>query len=1169
MKRFIVSCCRQAFVVPAVFLWMVLGGNAEAQKYVRVTSADVLFDGAECILVCENEGKAMKTGASNSKYRDAVNVTIDRSTTPYSISIGAEEVSVITLEQATGGWYLHNVDLDKNGYLYVSTSGTDLNTGVNSNRAVWTISPSSTETTITNSSNSGRKIKYSTSNSRFAYYSNSDNTSLAVQLYMKEVVCEEPSALDYMAEDDLAMLYWEAPENGVPNGYEITYQRKVTGSSPVSVLTQETDITLENLIPGTYTWSVRSKCGANTYSEAVQGEAFEIEAPATPYVSPVMNESYTVEGTQTLNKPLSFNAGNLTGNLSVSVKAETSSNGGQAVLQVSPSTISKADAEAEGGFTITLTTGILDFDLYEDTLIFSDGGNILNKSVFMIEAVPAQSVLLAESFNGCTGTNELYSPITKADNPDWTGSKIFADNGAVRVGSSGTNGTLTSPTLDLRLQHGAYTVVFFAKSHSATEGKSLQVTSTTENGSNLTRDFTLTTEYDRYETTFENGAASTTLTFQPKSGTTGRFYLDSVAVYQIAEPSLSVKPISHIIYKNTEEDENGSTRHDTLSVRGAVLQQNVTVSCTNDRFEFSPSLLDAEAVMSAEGAKIYLTYNGTQEKDTAILRLVSGKVRDSVLVYAERFVKKLPVQYSKPTVKPNGGIHDDSVRVIITTSVNDAEIRYTLDGTLPTEASTRYTDTFTLRESAVLKAAVFHPEYTVTEASVQEVSFTIRHLTPAPLPFDFTGGVSDIRLDQGMKQEGLGSDYAAPCRLKFDNAGDYLLLVLASAPDSLYFDIKGNSTSGNYVFKVEASSDASAWTALKTYAGSGLKDGAVTEEAMPLDKEVRYIRWTYETKDKGNVGLGNIHVTKPITDPTLWLSPRVATIPAVMEGTDTVAVRVTGAVLHQNLSVRLARNDRNAFRLAETSLDKDLVMNRRVGVNLHVVYTAQNAKGVDTALVYIESDEIRDSVRICASTAAVSASCEKPENLETVSVSANSATITFDRYIGMDYQYQFSKNQNDWSTPVTISSAAVNLEGLTPTTVYYVRLRTICSETEVSAWCAPLRFSTKAPENPDNPDPDDPDPDDPDPDDPDPDVPTDNEDASWAGVKIYPNPSHGEFYIELAESTLVEIYNASGLRILSETMAEGKHTLALRTNGVHFVRLTTATATVYKRIVVL
>ncbi|MDE5544165.1 MAG: chitobiase/beta-hexosaminidase C-terminal domain-containing protein, partial [Bacteroidales bacterium] len=409
-----------------------------------------------------------------------------------------------------------------------------------------------------------------------------------------------------------------------------------------------------------------------------------------------MNEFYTVKGTQTLNKTLTFKAGHLTGDLSLSVKAEASSNGGQAVLQVSPTTVSKADAEAEGGFTITLTTDILEFDVYEDTLIFSDGDNILNKSVFMIEAVPDESVLLAESFNGCTGTNELFTLNGKADNLGWEGEKLYADNGAVKVGGS-SNGDLTSPTLDLRLQHGVFTIVFFAKSFSAKDEKALQLISKTADGSTLTRDFTLTDTYARYEATFENGAASTTLTFQPKSGTTGRFCIDSVVVYQIAESSLSVKPISHIIYKNTEEDESGVTRRDTLSVRGALLTQDVTVSCTNNRFEFSPALLDAEAVMSAEGVKIFLHYTGTQEKDTAILRLVSGKVRDSVRVYAERFVKKLPVQYHKPTVKPNGGVHDDSVRVSITSSsVKGAKIRYPLDGTIHTEESILYTEHFML-----------------------------------------------------------------------------------------------------------------------------------------------------------------------------------------------------------------------------------------------------------------------------------------------------------------------------------------------------------------------------------------------------------------------------------------------------------------------------------------
>ena len=72
-----------------------------------------------------------------------------------------------------------------------------------------------------------------------------------------------------------------------------------------------------------------------------------------------------------------------------------------------------------------------------------------------------------------------------------------------------------------------------------------------------------------------------------------------------------------------------------------------------------------------------------------------------------------------------------------------------------------------------------------------------------------------------------------------------------------------------------------------------------------------------------------------------------------------------------------------------------------------------------------------------------------------------------------------------------------------------------------------------------------------------------------AGVKIYPNPSHGEFYIELGESTWVEIYNAAGLRVHTEMMSEGKHTLSLRASGIYFVRLTTPTSTLSKRIIVL
>ncbi|MDE5608969.1 MAG: fibronectin type III domain-containing protein, partial [Bacteroidales bacterium] len=612
------ACIKPALLVPAVFLLTVLGGNAEAQEY-TCDFADAPFNstqnppagqvsatyGARTFSL---QGKEWKACACNKQTATAqlnlgrsskqknnyppdqkfIDAGLDAKGATLEMNWDMERVKTVTFTFGTaknvGGIYLFRSTDHGNTYEAVevadaadgSISFTNLNSTVSSRYAL------------------GIETDKNFSDGEISLMLGTVRIEVQEEA---EIICEAPYDLEGIDVDNNAMLDWKVPASGAPElGYEVVYQHTVTGSTPVSVLIQEPEILIENLIPGTYTWSVRSKCGANTYSEAVQGENFEIEAPTVPNVSPVMNEFYTVKGTQTLNKTLTFKAGHLTGDLSLSVKAEASSNGGQAVLQVSPSTVSKADAEAEGGFTITLTTDILEFDVYEDTLIFSDGDNILNKSVFMIEAVPDESVLLAESFNGCTGTSELHTLNGKADNLGWEGEKLYADNGAVKVGSDGTNGSLKSPTLDLRLQHGEFTVVFFAKSHNATEGKSLQVISKTEDGSTLTRDFTLTNAYARYETTFENGAASTTLTFQPKSGTTGRFSIDSVVVYQIAESSLSVKPISHIIYKNTEEDVDGATRHDTLNVRGAVLRQDVTVSCTNNRFEFSPALLDAEAV---------------------------------------------------------------------------------------------------------------------------------------------------------------------------------------------------------------------------------------------------------------------------------------------------------------------------------------------------------------------------------------------------------------------------------------------------------------------------------------------------------------------------------------------------------------------------------------------
>ena len=128
----------------------------------------------------------------------------------------------------------------------------------------------------------------------------------------------------------------------------------------------------------------------------------------------------------------------------------------------------------------------------------------------------------------------------------------------------------------------------------------------------------------------------------------------------------------------------------------------------------------------------------------------------------------------------------------------------------------------------------------------------------ATLPFTFNKGKDDIANTNGLTQSGLGNDYGSAPYLKFDGTGDYLVLKINEIPGKLMFDIKGNSFSGG-TFNVQVSADGETFVNFLTFTELGEKQ-TVSEE---LDPEVRYIKWIYTEKSTGNVGLGNIIVTKP------------------------------------------------------------------------------------------------------------------------------------------------------------------------------------------------------------------------------------------------------------------------------------------------------------------
>lgn len=144
--------------------------------------------------------------------------------------------------------------------------------------------------------------------------------------------------------------------------------------------------------------------------------------------------------------------------------------------------------------------------------------------------------------------------------------------------------------------------------------------------------------------------------------------------------------------------------------------------------------------------------------------------------------------------------------------------------------------------------------------TINQAKFTVDYAT---LPFYFNGGKADIENTDGLTQIYLGADYNnyATTKLKFEKKSNTehstLTLKLNAAPVSISYDIIGNNFSGS-TFKVQVSANGSDYTDLKEYTELQQKTQTVT--LVNDNTDVRYIRWIYY-KNKGNVGLGNIHVT--------------------------------------------------------------------------------------------------------------------------------------------------------------------------------------------------------------------------------------------------------------------------------------------------------------------
>lgn len=203
------------------------------------------------------------------------------------------------------------------------------------------------------------------------------------------------------------------------------------------------------------------------------------------------------------------------------------------------------------------------------------------------------------------------------------------------------------------------------------------------------------------------------------------------------------------------------TASTTFTVTAPVLSTPTITVTGTEAGAANTYYFTANVTIAAEtGASVYYTTDGTTPDNNSTLYSAPFDVTTSCTVqaiavkanYANSAVVSAIIVIDTPTVAapvftPASGVFTDSVQVTITCSDETATIRYTNDGTEPTETSTLYGSPITLTATTTLKAKAFKTDWhasDMVEATYTIVNEPILTVSPATLTFNSNTLTNDI-----------------------------------------------------------------------------------------------------------------------------------------------------------------------------------------------------------------------------------------------------------------------------------------------------------------------------------------------------------------------------------------------------------------------------------------
>jgi len=325
-------------------------------------------------------------------------------------------------------------------------------------------------------------------------------------------------------------------------------------------------------LPGSYVWTipqtVSSSCkvrisdlaDSSSYSESTAN--FSIVAPL-PFslISPNGGESWFVGSTHDIK----WNPNNI-----LKIKIEFSSNNG-----ISWNTVVDSTIAATGLYSWIIPNNISSSCLIKVTDVSDTSKNSVSAGTFSIMQAPQQKIIITEDFSkvtsgaiGTPGSTDLSAALdTYTLISGWSGAKIYAAGGAVKIGSSSSQGYITTPTLDLSSNGGTGEISFDVQIYGA-DTKPMQVLLSTDNGTTFNQlgsDITPTTSMVNQVITFSGGAATSKVKFSAKTTSSDRFYLDNISVItksitEVKEDlANSAKPSSFALAQNYPNPFNPNT----------------------------------------------------------------------------------------------------------------------------------------------------------------------------------------------------------------------------------------------------------------------------------------------------------------------------------------------------------------------------------------------------------------------------------------------------------------------------------------------------------------------------------------------------------------------------------------------------------------------------------